>query len=94
MHSLFCVFSVHDVDGYNEKEKVKEEKTTRSLLCRQEKGERGYIDYLGGIIDIHKKIIRTVGSPKRRFEEDYLRILRAIRFSCQLNLRLKMILMI
>ena len=48
--------------------------------------KNGYIhDYIGGQLDITKKIIRTVGDPKERFKEDYLRILRAIRFSSQLG---------
>lgn len=38
------------------------------------------IDPFGGINDIQNMILRTVGQPKSRFEEDYLRILRAIRF--------------
>lgn len=41
------------------------------------------VDPFGGIQDILKKIIRTVGDPKVRFEEDYSRMLRALRFSCQ-----------
>lgn len=47
--------------------------------------EEGYIDYYGGLDDIKHKLIKTVGNPEERFKEDYLRILRAIRFSCQLN---------
>ena len=43
------------------------------------------IDYIGGIEDLQKKVIRTVGEPNKRFQEDHLRILRAIRFSIQLN---------
>ena len=43
--------------------------------------EKGYIDPFGGILDIEAGCIRTVGSPYRRFEEDALRILRAIRFA-------------
>lgn len=43
----------------------------------------GYIDYYDGISDIKNGIIRCVGDPEKRFEEDALRILRAIRFvSC------------
>lgn len=51
--------------------------------------EEGYIDYYGGLNDIKHKLIRTVGNPEERFKEDYLRILRAIRFSCQLNFRIE-----
>lgn len=39
------------------------------------------IDYFGGIEDLKKGIIRAVGEPLRRFTEDALRILRAVRFS-------------
>ncbi|MFH1371633.1 MAG: CCA tRNA nucleotidyltransferase [Planctomycetota bacterium] len=43
------------------------------------------IDYYGGQADLKNKIIRTVGDPAERFSEDYLRMLRAIRFSTQLG---------
>ena len=39
------------------------------------------VDLVGGISDLQKGIIRTVGSPIERFTEDKLRILRAIRFA-------------
>lgn len=39
------------------------------------------VDLVGGIDDIKKGIVRTVGNPEDRFGEDRLRILRAIRFS-------------
>ena len=47
------------------------------------------IDYIGGIEDLQKKVIRTVGEPNKRFQEDHLRILRAIRFSIQLNFEIE-----
>ena len=46
------------------------------------------IDYVDGIEDLQKKIIRTVGEPEKRFQEDHLRILRAIRFSVRLGFNL------
>lgn len=45
----------------------------------------GIIDPFGGIDDIKNKLIRCVGSPDKRFNEDALRILRAIRFSSTLG---------
>lgn len=39
------------------------------------------VDLVGGISDLKKGIVRTVGKPEDRFEEDRLRILRAIRFA-------------
>lgn len=47
--------------------------------------EEGITDPFGGIDDIKHKIIRSVGDPERRFAEDALRMLRAIRFSAQLG---------
>lgn len=46
---------------------------------------KGIVDPFGGIIDIKAGIIRTVGNPDKRFGEDALRMLRAIRFSAQLG---------
>jgi tRNA nucleotidyltransferase/poly(A) polymerase len=43
------------------------------------------IDPYNGVKDIERKIIDTVGKPQQRFSEDYSRILRAIRFSAQLD---------
>lgn len=45
----------------------------------------GLIDEYGGIYDIGNKIIRSVGNPDIRFNEDALRILRAVRFSAKLG---------
>ena len=47
--------------------------------------EVGLVDPFGGQKDLEKKIIRCVGNPSARFQEDALRILRAWRFSCQLG---------
>ena len=43
------------------------------------------IDYHNGIQDLNSKIINTVGEPNKRFGEDALRIMRAIRFTAQLG---------
>ena len=48
----------------------------------------GLVDYFGGIQDLNNKIIKTVGEPKKRFNEDALRMLRAIRFSAQLDFKI------
>lgn len=42
-------------------------------------------DYVGGQTDLSKKIIRCIGNPSERFEEDKLRLLRAIRFAVKLS---------
>ena len=46
---------------------------------------KGIIDPFCGIDDIDKRVIRAVGDPKKRFSEDSLRIIRALRFSSTLG---------
>ncbi|MBQ9709562.1 MAG: HD domain-containing protein [Clostridia bacterium] len=65
-------------------------------LCRRDftvnamcfDGER-IIDRLGGREDCRDKIIRAIGDPIRRFEEDALRILRALRFASKLSFKIE-----
>jgi tRNA nucleotidyltransferase (CCA-adding enzyme) len=47
------------------------------------------VDPFGGVEDIRKGIIRCVGEPERRFEEDALRMFRALRFSARLGFALE-----
>ena len=42
------------------------------------------LDFIGGRADLEARIIRTVGDPARRFAEDHLRLLRAVRFAARL----------
>ena len=48
----------------------------------------GLMDLYGGLADIDKQVIRCVGDAVERFEEDALRMLRAVRFSAQLGYRI------
>ena len=43
------------------------------------------VDVFGGMKDLNHHLIRCVGDPRERFSEDALRLLRAVRFSAQLN---------
>lgn len=45
----------------------------------------GFVDLFGGREDIKNKIIKGVGDPDKRFKEDALRMMRALRFSAQLD---------
>jgi len=47
--------------------------------------EKKIIDYVGGKEDIARRLIRAIGDPETRFEEDRLRLLRAIRFAANLD---------
>ena len=51
--------------------------------------EKGLIDLFNGIDDIENKTIKCVGDPEIRFKEDALRMLRAVRFSAQLNFKIE-----
>lgn len=51
--------------------------------------QEGLVDLYKGMEDLKKGIIRCVGNPVHRFEEDALRILRAFRFSAQLNFKIE-----
>ncbi len=51
--------------------------------------QQGVIDYFKGIEDLNNKIIRAVGEPNRRFQEDALRMLRAIRFAARLDFQIE-----
>lgn len=46
------------------------------------------IDYFNGSEDLIRGVIKCVGDPKERISEDYLRMLRAIRFACRFNFEL------
>ena len=45
----------------------------------------GIVDLYGGLQDIENKVIKAVGDPDARFDEDALRIMRAVRFAAQLD---------
>ena len=47
--------------------------------------DEGLVDLYGGMQDLQKKRIRCVGKPDERFEEDALRVMRAVRFAAQLG---------
>jgi putative nucleotidyltransferase with HDIG domain len=57
--------------------------TINALAYSPDKGH--FIDLFDGIKDIKDKVIKAVGEPDDRFQEDALRMLRAVRFSTQLN---------
>ena len=60
--------------------------TVNALMYDLEKAE--LMDYTGGVADLQAGILRTVGDPGTRFKEDYLRLLRAVRFAAKLDFQL------
>ena len=61
--------------------------TINGLLMDPETGE--ILDFVGGRADLEAQVIRTIGDPGSRFEEDRLRILRAIRFAARLDFEIE-----
>jgi poly(A) polymerase len=47
------------------------------------------IDYVKGQADLKRRVVRTIGNPDDRFSEDYLRMLRAVRFSTRLGFKIE-----
>ena len=68
------------------KEDLKRRDFTVNAMCMD--GEGRLIDLFGGEEDLNNKIIRCVGDPEQRFEEDALRIMRAMRFASVLDHRI------
>ncbi|MBK8014261.1 MAG: CCA tRNA nucleotidyltransferase [Deltaproteobacteria bacterium] len=61
--------------------------TINAMLLDPLSGE--LIDLVGGRADLEQRLIRAVGDPKLRFEEDHLRLLRAVRFATRLGFEIE-----
>lgn len=64
-------------------EDLKRRDFTINAMAYNEKD--GLVDAFSGREDLERKIIRCVGNPRERFEEDALRMMRAVRFAAQLG---------
>src|ERR1700733_10489763 len=47
------------------------------------------LDYVGGLPDLRAGVIRAIGDPEQRFEEDHLRMLRAVRFAARFGFEIE-----
>jgi len=68
----------------------------KELTHKESKGNYNFpdssyeiIDPFDGQKDLKSKLIRTAGNPKERFSEDALRLMRAVRFACQLDFQIE-----
>ncbi len=61
--------------------------TINGLFAVPETGE--IVDYVGGREDLDKRLLRAIGEPAARFEEDHLRLLRAVRFATVLGFEIE-----
>ncbi len=69
------------------KEDLKRRDFTVNAMAYNE--AKGLCDYFGGKEDIRNKLIRCVGDPDKRFNEDALRILRALRFAARFGFEIE-----
>lgn len=60
--------------------------TINGMLYNPETQE--ILDYVGGIEDLRRGVVRTIGNPAERFAEDCLRMLRAVRFTARLGFKI------
>ncbi|NLC97224.1 MAG: CCA tRNA nucleotidyltransferase [Erysipelotrichaceae bacterium] len=69
------------------KEDCRRRDFTINALCYHP--QKGLIDFFDGIDDLNNKIIRSIDNPDKRFQEDALRIIRALRFSTLLDFQIE-----
>lgn len=98
-HDVIEVTTYRIESAYEDKRRPKEVSFTQSLeedLARRDftvnaiaygprNGSWEYIDPFDGKADLEKRVIRTVGAPEERFNEDALRLMRAVRFYAELR---------
>lgn len=75
--------------GTPETDAYRRDFTINGLFYDITPGEWTVIDYVGGMKDIKKKIIRAIGNPEIRFQEDPVRMMRAIKFSSRLGFKIE-----
>jgi poly(A) polymerase len=61
--------------------------TINGLLMQPDTGE--ILDFVGGQADLRAGLIRAIGDPDRRFTEDKLRLMRAVRFAARFGFRIE-----
>lgn len=61
--------------------------TINGLLMRHDTGE--VLDFVGGRADLKAHLIRAIGEPDRRFAEDKLRLMRAVRFAARFGFEIE-----
>ena len=66
-----------------EEDAARRDFTVNGLFEEPESG--AILDFVGGLADLKKKSIRAIGNARQRFEEDHLRLLRAVRFATVLE---------
>ena len=79
-------FQNNNVFGTIEEDVMRRDFTINALYYNS--ADSSIVDYTGGLADINRKILRSIGEPAERFKEDPVRIIRAARFSARFGFRL------
>jgi poly(A) polymerase len=67
----------------------RESDTGKGLLHNRDGVRKAVLDFVGGLADLDAGIVRAIGDARRRFEEDQLRLLRAVRFAARFGFALE-----
>ncbi|HUY81960.1 MAG TPA: CCA tRNA nucleotidyltransferase [Acidobacteriaceae bacterium] len=73
--------------GSAEEDVVRRDFTINGMLLDPQTGT--VLDYVGGQADLASKLVRAIGDPAQRFEEDKLRMLRAVRFAARFEFEIE-----
>ncbi|MGV7930695.1 MAG: CCA tRNA nucleotidyltransferase [Spirochaetota bacterium] len=76
-------YAANNVFGAIEEDAQRRDFTVNSLYFNS--ADSSVVDYTGGLRDLEKKLLRSIGDPETRFVEDPVRIIRAARFCAQLD---------
>jgi tRNA nucleotidyltransferase (CCA-adding enzyme) len=77
----------HVVFTTPEEDALRRDFTVNALFYDLHQGR--VLDFVGGVEDLRRKVIKAVGDAETRFGEDHLRLLRAVRFSAQLDFEIE-----
>jgi len=77
-------YAANNVFGTMKDDVLRRDFTVNALYYNSADGS--IIDYMGGLPDLKKRIMRSIGDPETRFVEDPVRIIRLARFCAQLNM--------
>ena len=75
-----------NIFGTQEEDAVRRDFTVNALYY--DIRDRTVVDYVGGVPDLERGLIRMIGDPETRFREDPVRMLRAMRFAARLGFRI------
>jgi len=77
----------HNVFGTQEEDAVRRDFTVNALYYNIR--DFSVMDYIGGVEDLRRGVLRVIGDPETRYREDPVRMLRAVRFAAKLGFKIE-----